>query len=388
VAADTSNSISTSAPVLSARILRGVRQIQALEPEWAQLFARANDAWAFLSPAWTRAWLMHGRVKGEVAALTVWAGNQLVALLVVDIFRRGPGRVAVPLGTGCPAYLGVLRDPQYSEAVATLADLCDHERPFDALVLHDFSSLDTSTSAFLSEMLRKGFSTRSVHRRICWYVELGKTYEDFLITRRSASTRKKLRYNERKLIDSHGKLEYYVGVEIQDSHLDRIAEIQEYSWMKRRGAAVLGQPFFKTLLRQMADAGAGRLWILTINGEDAAFVFGISAHDRMVYLWTSFKLEYVPLRAGNVLINWTIRDACAEGLQVCDFSHGDAEYKSFWSTNQHDVSRYVLARGVVGESTAFGYYLVWRVARARWSGDVYRRLRTIIRYMMGGLAAR
>jgi len=118
----------------------------------------------------------------------------------------------------------------------------------------------------------------------------------------------------------------------------------------------------------------------TIDGYDAAFVYALVAHRRLYYAWTAFKLEYASsLSVGQFLTNWTIRDACRDGILLYDFEHGDAEYKRFWSTDNYSVYRVVAGRGLCGSFTAFVYFVVWRLARIKWLKDYYRRLRTKIR---------
>jgi CelD/BcsL family acetyltransferase involved in cellulose biosynthesis len=119
---------------------------------------------------------------------------------------------------------------------------------------------------------------------------------------------------------------------------------------------------------------------MTIDGTDAAFVYALVAHRRLYYAWTAFRLEYTSsLSVGQFLTNWTIRDACRDGILLYDFEHGDAEYKRFWSTNSYSVYRVVASRGFRGNFIAGFYFLEWRLAKIQWIRDLYRRLRMKIR---------
>ena len=51
------------------------------------------------------------------------------------------------------------------------------------------------------------------------------------------------------------------------------------------------------------------------------------AHKRLYYAWTAFNLEYAcSLSIGQYLTNWTIRQACADGIRTYDFIHGDPQF--------------------------------------------------------------
>jgi len=62
-----------------------------------------------------------------------------------------------------------------------------------------------------------------------------------------------------------------------------MAQVQEESWMKRRGVAILGQPFYQKFLLTMAQAGLGCLWLMTINGDDAAFQYAFIANNKLYF---------------------------------------------------------------------------------------------------------
>jgi CelD/BcsL family acetyltransferase involved in cellulose biosynthesis len=149
--------------------------------------------------------------------------------------------------------------------------------------------------------------------------------------------------------------------------------------MKRRGAAVLGQPFYRKLLMAMAQAGIAKVWVMRIDNVDVAFVFALVTHRILYYAWTAFKLEYASsLSVGQFLTNWTIRDACRDGILLYDFEHGDAEYKRFWSTNIYSVYRVVAGRGACGSFIAGIYFIEWRLAKIKWLKAFYRRGRKIL----------
>jgi CelD/BcsL family acetyltransferase involved in cellulose biosynthesis len=190
-----------------------------------------------------------------------------------------------------------------------------------------------------------------------------------------------LLYREKKLYKSADvRVTRYVGAEITPEVNQRIAAIQLESWMKRRGAAVLGKPFYQKLVENMAADGFGQVWLMTIDGEDAAFVCSFVAHGQHHPFWTAFKLKYQSqLSVGKMLLMQVIRDACEDGIQLFDFNYGDAEYKRFWATDCHEVFRVAAGRGIMGHLIVIFCYAFLRLKEIKWLHSFYRHFRTRLR---------
>jgi CelD/BcsL family acetyltransferase involved in cellulose biosynthesis len=118
---------------------------------------------------------------------------------------------------------------------------------------------------------------------------------------------------------------------------------------------------------------------MTIDGEDAAMVYSFIAHSQLHFYWTAFKLKYESsLSIGQMLIMQVIRDACADGIQLFDFIHGEAEYKRYWATDCYQVNRVVISRSFLGHSIAMSYYVVWQLATIKFLKLFFRRIRSIL----------
>ena len=366
-------------PALEPQIFQGSAAITALQPEWDKLFARSVDASPHLSFAWLRAFLSLSTTRRPVV-LTLWHGPQLVALLPLTLHRTVGLRVATHLGTGSPSYLGVLTDAQYPQAPAALAQLCRNLTMFDVLALEDMNDQDPSTRQFLEGLGAQGYKLRQVPRNVAHVIKLTGTYEQYLTATKSTKRRHELRREERKLKDTGQVVfEHYCGAQITAALLARLPPIQKESWLSQRGADILEGPFFQTLLRQLADSGMARLWIITINGDDAAFGLGCLSHRQFHYMWTAFKQQYLSLSVGKALTNRLLHDLCAEGIDSFDFGHGDAEYKRFWGTHTSTIYRVVAAQNLRGKLYARAlerYWLLKNNARLR---DLYHRARKMMR---------
>jgi CelD/BcsL family acetyltransferase involved in cellulose biosynthesis len=369
--------------LIDLQIVEGAEGICQVSKDWDDLFDRAVDASPFLSRPWASTFVEEGRLRGAPLFVLARCGTRLVGLLPLAVRPLLNARIAVPIGTGQGSYLGLLLDPDYSFAVEAMADRIVSGKVFDVYCSADLYSEDVATHDLLAQLVKRGYSCRRVYRDPCPCIRLGRSYEEYLNGTKSAKSRQTLRRKERNLCERHAvNVECYNGRDVTADVIGRIACIQEQSWMKRRGAAVLGQPFYRKLLLAMAQAGFAKAWVMRIDGVDAAFVFALVAHRRIYYAWTAFKLQYASsLSVGQVLTNWTIRDACRDGILLYDFEHGDAEYKRFWSTDSCSVHRVVASRGACGSLVAGVCFIEWQLARVKWLKSFYRRLRMKLRGM-------
>ena len=362
---------------LCGEFRQGKENITRLSRDWDKLFARAKDAPAYLSRAWVQTFINQNRFKGKPCIIVVWNGPKLVALLPFSVQRFCGIRIGKLIGTNEPSYLGLLLDPDYPEAVAIVAKTWIREK-----VAHTFQnkylfSLDKATHSLVTELSHQGFVYKYGYKRICHCIELGCPFDEYLQKTKTGKRRKKLRYAERQVFNT-GNVEIarYIGKDITPEILQRIATIQNESWMKRRDAAVLGQPFYQNLLTNMAEAGLGSIWLMTINGDDAAFAYTFITHGKLYYHWPAFKLKYESgLSIGQMLLMQIIRDACNQNIQFFNFGHGDAEYKRFWSTDTQYVEWIIAGRSFQGHLVVLCYSMIWWLAEQKQLFLLYRHLR-------------
>lgn len=362
---------------LQAEVMYGREALLTIGKDWDELFERSLAAPPFLSRAWVTVLIEEGKVRGTPLFVLAWSGPKLVALLPLAARQSLCTKIAEPIGTGLNNYLSLLSDPNYPQAIEVLANFFKQEKVADVLYINDLSSEDEATGKLLTELAKNRFLYLHVYRYPCHYIKLGCSFDEYLSKTISTRRRRELKRNEKKVLESGAvDFEEYSGNEVSSEVITRMANIQEGSWMKRRGAAILGQPFYCRLLAEISLAGLGRVWFIKINGSDAAFGFGCIAHNRFYYQWTAFQLNYESsLSVGKVLTMWLIREACNKGLLSFDFGRGDAEYKRFWATNSHDVRRAAVGRGLIGYVFVIWSGFIWWLTKHRGIHVRYRWLR-------------
>ena len=363
------------------QIVEGAEGISEFSKHWDDLFARAVDATPFLSRPWISTYIEEGWIKGTPLFILAWCGTRLVALFPLEVRKCLNAKIAMPISTRKGFYLGILLDPNYRSVVNHMVDTIKSEKVFDVYYSEDLSSEDVATNDFLDGLVRKGYSRRQVFRNPCFYIQLGCSFDEYFRKKASSKSRQNLRRRERRLFENGNvKVEHYVGGEVTPEVLLRIAAIEEQSWLKRRGAAVLHRPFYQKLLLKMAHAAIGHVWLMTIDGDDAAFEYVFISHKRLQFGWRAFKLKYSSsVSIGQILMMHTIRDACSNGILSMDIGHGEADYKRFWAEDSYKVNRVVAGYGLRGHLIATYYYFTWRFAEIEWIHSSYRRIRRIFR---------
>jgi len=360
---------------IDLQIIKGSEGISDFNRDWDDLFARAVDAPPFLSRPWISTYIEEGKIKGTPLFILAWCGTKLVALFSLEVRKCLNVKIAMPISTRKGYYLGLLLDPSYSSAVNHIADAIKSGKIFDVYYSEDLSSEDIATNNFLDELVQKGYSRRQVFRNPCFYFRLNCSFDEYFKKKVSSKSRQNLRRRERRLFENGNvKIEHYVAAEVTPQILLRIAAIEEQSWLKRRGAAVLQEPFYQKLLLKIAQAGIGHVWLMTIDGDDAAFEYVFIDHKRLQFGWRAFSLKHTSsVSVGQILMMHTIRDACSNGILSMDIGHGEADYKRFWAEDSYMVNRVVAGCGFMGHLIATYYYLIWRLAKIEWFRSFYRR---------------
>ena len=377
---------SSSPPAIGApihtRIDEGRAALTRLAQAWDDLLPRASFATPHVSRSWVEAWIDRSAGADRPVALTAWREDRLVGFLLLDVRRRLTARVAKMYGAARPGYQGMLVDIDCPQAAVELARACDHHRPFDCIVLDNLSTLDHATRCFIDELGRRRWHSLSTPRTICHRIDLESSFASYLQHRHSRKARYNLQRLERLARRAHDlKIDRFDGMAIDDSVMDRIAHIQDRSWMRRRGAAVFLHDDWRRLILRIARAGLARVWILRVDGQDAAFVIATIAGTNLYYEWTAFDLAFQELSAGRLLTKHIIEEAGGNGCRWLDFGQGDAAYKRFWATDHHLVERTAVASGASGRSVLLLHRALWSLPPTGRILRAYRALRRARRRM-------
>jgi CelD/BcsL family acetyltransferase involved in cellulose biosynthesis len=194
---------------LRTEILNGKSAVSIFAKDWDELFERCIDAPPYLSRAWIEVFIEEGQIRGIPLFALVWSGTKLVELLPLTVRQSLCVKVAEPISTGSHTYLGLLSDPSYPTGV--LAKFFKQKKVADVLCINDLSSEDKSTAKLLTELAKNGFLYLHVYRTCCRYINMGMSYDEYLLETKSANRRKKLRYEEKMLFKTNNAVvQHYI----------------------------------------------------------------------------------------------------------------------------------------------------------------------------------
>ena len=197
---------------------------------------------------------------------------------------------------------------------------------FDALLIED---LDTESALF---DVVSG-SHWAAHTSLCyrqaeqdrWRMIVPEAMEDFW-ARFSSKSRYNLRRSVKRLEHDFKMISHEQEI---DEFVEQAASVSQRSWQgKRLGQRVANTPEFRNQLRHLARLGALRCYLLTVDGDPAAFAIGSLWNGRYRLEEIGYATEYAASSPGTVLNIRLIEDLIESGeARELDFGFGDGDYK-------------------------------------------------------------
>ena len=363
---------------LRVEIVRGLEDINNLVQEWDDLYSRSGNATPFYSRAWVHTFVSEKENKGTPILITVWSDSILVALLPLTI--RSYCGVKIALGTPADmlCYTGILVDSEYPEALGTIARTCAQEKIAHVFYNKYTPSQDVITNSFFEELSKKGFVCKRWKRHDCLWTCLETSFDEVLAKRRTGEQRRWLLRKERRVFKQEGiSVNCYKGREITPEIVKRIGVIQEDSWVKEEGKAVLGQPFYQKLLIEIAKTDLALVWLMTKDEDDIAFIYSLHVNDRLYPKWMSYRHKYgtsSSLSYGKVLYMQMIRYACDNGIRMLDLGFGLDDWKSVWAADKQEIDTLISGRGFIGRIAIWLSGILRMCARYKWFLSRYIRV--------------
>jgi len=331
-------------------------RIHALEQPWRELEARVAHRTPISGFDYTQAWYRNysgtGPERcGRPLVGAAWSGRELLGLAPWTTWRGTLGKIPVRRVdfVGFNAEGGEFLIPEEHPELAGrfVESACVHER-FDLMSLNGCCP-GSGTLHSLQEAA--GSSGMTVEQQPYRYaeVQLGEGFEAYRQSM-SRNFRRSLRRNEKKvrLAGAPHVERFTAGADIEELPrlLERMFAIGDTSWKVRATGPMARhhRDFYRETITRYAGQNKIDFSILTIGGQDAAFLVGVVEGDTCFDLTISFADEFAAVSPGFYLMVRLLKLMSESGIARV-ISYGDHPYKERWASGFVPRLRLWLFRG-------------------------------------------
>jgi len=330
-------------------VINTEKRFEAIREEWMDLLAHSSSDCIFLTWEWLHTWWKHLADTRKLHILVIRNGADLIAIAPLASpsttwTRLAHVRALEFLGTGSVGsdYLDIVaRRGKEAEALDILVDYFLREK----FMLDLKQLVNGSLVLQLAARLQQHHWTRSETRtNVCPFIDLaGYTWKSF-----QAGLGPKHRYNFHRRVKNLYR-DFDAGFECIESEDHRSAALATLvtlhnKRMQERGGSdglhsseLVG--FHEEFTRLSLAEGWLRLFVLRLNGENAAALYGFMYGKKFYFYQSGFDPRYSPYSVGLVTMGMAIEAAIRDGAEEFDLLHGDETYKSLWAKERRDLVR-------------------------------------------------
>ena len=356
---------------LSTDILITMDQFINLKGEWESLYNSRKNPCIFQSYEWNFTWWKHFGIGYELAIIAVYEKDRVVGIgPFIKKRRLGIPHVEI-IGNDQHAYFGLLAEDGREDIVQAIAGKLVSLFPKGIVHIPYYQSGDWTVDVLMSSLMALGWKEHRWVRNISHYIYCDSGYEGYLSSK-SSKSRRNLRYNRYKL-ERKGKVEikHFFGNELDEKIIDKITKIQGLSWLARRGVDYLGTDYYRELFLKLGQNGNAEIFLMTIDGQDTAFILNYCSGDAHYAIFTGFNEKFDDVSPGQILWLDSIKSILDRNNKIYELPFGDAKYKRFWCNRTKRLFRSVCYRGVRG------WILSWIPHRIHGTFAKYSKLRYI-----------
>ncbi len=331
--------------MLKVEEVQTVDDLYAHQEEWRKLLSQSEDDHLFQTYEWMITWLESFWNNRPLKFLFVRDDTELVALMPLVLDEKGElwcrGSLVFPANDHTPRSDILYRgDPR--PAIEAIADHLARSQPSVKLVLKKIRRSSAFVSMLKSINEKHHFLERHEDSTISPVLYLQGDFDSYLKSKPKHFSRE-LKRKQRKL-ERAGKTQVRIITSGSDceSALDEIFEIERHSWKEQAGTAfseTVGESYlYREFARRCARQNWLRLFMLHIDENPVAYIYGVAYKNELYALKTSYNQEYRALAPGIVLFGHAIRDAFTQGFGAFDFLGQPSKWKESFAT---DVRRHV-----------------------------------------------
>ncbi len=318
-----------------------VQELEAIEPEWRDLWSRDQAAGPFQGPDWLLPWTRSLWGGGRLRVLSVLHDEELVGLAPLFLWGSPATRMSF-LGAGVSDHLGMIARPPFEcESTRLVLDrLAETSAEWQVCELDELQP----DSVLARTQPPLGLNGTQAPSSVCPALELPPSMDE-LLAGLAPKFRKNLRQAEARLLREGAE---FVTARPEDvpEFLAALFRLHAARWSLRqepgmlRGEAV--QQFHLDAAGRMARRGMVRLHAIRLGSQIIATQHNLWHNRRLSYYLSGFDPKQSRLSPGTVLLAWTIRAAIAEGALEIDFLRHREQYKYQWGARDRVSLRLVL----------------------------------------------
>ena len=313
---------------MELRVITAIEELQALAPEWLDLWRDASAATPFQSPMWLLPWWRHFG-SNDLHVIAARDAAKLVGLAPLYILRDDSESLGLFIGSGISDYLDAIGDVQIFEQLGD----CQ---------MWDFQQLRASSS-ILAAQTPNGWTDNVEDQDPCVVLPLAEIAL-------STHAQKKLRYYRRSL-ERRGR------VAIASANRDNLEDLLQSRfdlhaarWERRGMPGMLADDVIQQLHRdvaaEMLDAGALRMYSMSLDDRPIAVFYGFADSHTVYYYLSGYDPDLEKLSPGTLIVAHAIECAIRDGATTFDFLRGAEDYKYTWGAKDRMNKRRQLIREV------------------------------------------
>ncbi len=310
----------------------------ALAADWHALSLACPSASVFNSHTWLWNWWQVYGEQSELKLLAVYNLDDLVALLPLYIRKAPTLKLATTrelrlLGSGgdtSPDYLGLLYRPQFLEqSLLEIQKFLRGLSAWDTAVLSDLCDLPEVNQCLQASLSPHAEQLPCASIR---YIDLPDSFDGYLASL-SSNQRKQVRRRRRRF-EELGNTRFFRWPNDRDidEGFNALAELHRLRWnQKEEGGSFQTDSYCRfhlAVMHALQQRDELRLYALMHEDTMVAMEYSYRWKNGVYSFQCGFHPDYSEHRPGQLLLNYSIEDAIAEGLKQYDMLKGDYDYKA------------------------------------------------------------
>jgi CelD/BcsL family acetyltransferase involved in cellulose biosynthesis len=366
---------------IEIEIISEYERFAGLQPVWNDLLAKSASDHVCMTFEWFRAWWDAFGANNRLFVLLMREGGRLIGiapLMRERTLHRGipVQRIGFMANDHSPCCDFIMEHTRVEALNAVIAYL-QHQSGWDMLALEN-----VPRSSPTHEVLRAGMADGGMRYGVqpglrSPYIEITTEWDRYFATR-SKKFRKvvKNKINRINRCGEYAVSLYNGGADVRGI-IERITEISRNSWKQRQRNALGSSPetlqFFTSLSHEAERNKWIRIWVLTINGKDAAYEYHLQRDGRVYALRADYDERYRDSSPGSVLDLHIVKRLFEDGCGEYDLCGSNNFYKMNWTSTVHDHSRFLaFNRGPFGRML---YFLEFGVVASLRKNGLLRRVK-------------